>query len=507
VIILNNRDLEKLSRAIKISLADFVTAGGGLLVIGGEHNVRVEKQRKQDDPLERALPATLAPPRSPEGTCVVIVIDKSSSMEGRKMELARLSAIGVVENLRPVDRVGVLMFDNSFQWAVPIRRAEDKGLIKRLISGIVADGGTQIAPALAEAYRRALPVKATYKHIVLLTDGISEEGNSIALAREAANRHVTISTVGLGEDVNKSYLQKIALYAEGKAYFLSDPSGLAQVLLRDVMEHTGHTAVEKPVKPIVARQAEILDGVPMEKAPPLGGYIRFKAKPTAETILKFASKDPLFVRWQYGLGRSAVFASDAKSRWAKEWVAWSGFDRFWVNVVRDLLPHAATSDARLTLDRATGELVAEYRLGPDVAAPDPLPEIYVLGPGEFRKPLNLRKMAARTYRARIPIGSRQGLFRVRAVENSPAFPETGIYLQEDELNDFGANETLLQRTAVWTGGRFEPNVRDIFQTGGQAIATTMMLWPGLLLLAILLNLAELIVRKWKGLAGAVHRRG
>jgi hypothetical protein len=60
-------------------------------------------------------------------------------MEGRKMELARVASIGVVENLRPIDQVGVLIFDNSFEWAVPIRRAEDKPLIKRLISGITPD--------------------------------------------------------------------------------------------------------------------------------------------------------------------------------------------------------------------------------------------------------------------------------------------------------------------------------------------------------------------------------
>ena len=134
-----------------------------------------------------ALPAKLAPPRSPEGTAVVLIIDKSSSMEGRKMELARVAAVGVVENLRPIDQVGVLIFDNSFEWAVPIRRAEDKATIKRLISGITPDGGTQIAPALTEAYRRIRPVMATYKHIVLLTDGISEEGDSLVAVGQIGN--------------------------------------------------------------------------------------------------------------------------------------------------------------------------------------------------------------------------------------------------------------------------------------------------------------------------------
>ena len=48
----------------------------------------------------------------------------------------------------------MLIFDNSFQWAVPIRKAEDRASIKQLISGITPDGGTQIAPALTEAYQQ-----------------------------------------------------------------------------------------------------------------------------------------------------------------------------------------------------------------------------------------------------------------------------------------------------------------------------------------------------------------
>ena len=59
-----------------------------------------------------------------------------------------MAASGVVENLRPIDTVGVLMFDNSFEWAVTLRHAEDRAMIKRLIAGIRPDGGTQIAPAL-----------------------------------------------------------------------------------------------------------------------------------------------------------------------------------------------------------------------------------------------------------------------------------------------------------------------------------------------------------------------
>lgn len=498
LVVFNNWDLDSISAARQEALEEFVKQGGGVLVIGGEHNVYAET-KKAETAMDRMLPAKLAPPRSPEGTCVVLIIDKSSSMEGRKMELARLSAIGVIENLRPTDMVGVLIFDNSFQWAVPIRKAEDRTLIKRLIAGITPDGGTQIAPALSEAYRKIAPTIATYKHIVLLTDGISEEGDSMSLAKEAANSKVTISTVGLGQDVNRAYLEKVASSARGKAYFLTDPSGLEQILLKDVMEHTGSTAIEKSIVPVVMKSSDVLNGVDMATAPPLRGYIKFVAKPTADTILSIDRKDPLLASWQNGLGRSAVFASDAKSRWAEKWVTWDGFDKFWVNVFRDLLPHSQTGEATLEYDAASGNLVVNYRLARQVTEPPVIPQIFVFGPDGFQKPVAVRKVAEGSFRGEVPIGNRQGLFRIRPLEDSRLFPETGVYRQEEELSEYGSNETLLRQVAEFTGGRFNPSPDQIFEAGGKSVSSTVELWPGLLGLAVMLNLGELVFRKWRGI--------
>jgi uncharacterized protein YegL len=497
LVVFNNWDLESVPPARKAALESFVKQGGGLLLIGGDRNVYVEK--KEEDPLERSLPAKLAPPRTPEGTAVVLIIDKSSSMEGKKIELARQAAIGVVENLRPVDQVGVLIFDNSFQWSVPLRRADDRVSIKRLISGITPDGGTQIAPALTEAYRKILPSKAVYKHVVLLTDGISEEGDSMALAKEALANHVTISTVGLGQDVNRAFLEKVAQLAQGKSYFLNDPSGLEQIVLRDVKEHTGSTAVEKDVHPEVVNRAEILEGVGIETAPALRGYVRFQTRPTAELILRAGPEDPLLARWQYGLGRAAVFTSDAKNRWAASWVTWPGFDKLWANIFRDLLPHAESSEATAEYDRSAGDLVVDYRLGHNVPEPADIPDIYVFGPNGFQSPLKVTKMAGGHYRARVAIAERQGLFRVRPLAESRAFPEVGFYRQEDEMIEYGANDQLLHQVAEATGGRYNPPLNTIFDANGRAIPATLELWPFLLGLALALNLAELLLRKWRGL--------
>ncbi len=505
LVILNNLDLNAISPARKSSLETYVKNGGGLLLIGGDR--QVYKEEKQMDALDRALPAKLAPPDLPKGTCVALIIDKSSSMEGRKIELARLSAIGVVDHLRPTDSIGVLIFDNSYQWAVPMRRAEDKSLIKRLISGITPDGGTQIAPALAEAYRRVLPSSATFKHIVLLTDGISEEGDSIDLAKEASQHEVTISTVGLGQDVNRSYLEKIAATSGGRSYFLNEPAGLEQILLKDVESYSGTTAVEKALTPIVAAKADVLDGVNMESAPALHGYARYRVKQGAETLLQIdaVKKDPLFVRWQYGLGRAAVFTSDAKSRWAEAWMTWPGFDKFWINVTHDLLMHIDPSEPTAQFDAANGDITVEYRLADQTPEPSSIPEIYVLGSNGFRKPIDIERVTPRLYRGRLHIGSQTGLFRIRPVNESTTFPEVGLYRQQPEFDDYGSNEALLKEISSFTDGRFDPPLSGIFDSRGQSNFVLWQLWPACLALAIGLTIAELIARKWSGLTARFRR--
>jgi hypothetical protein len=104
------------------------------------------------------------------------------------------------------------------------------------------------------------------------------------------------------------------------------------------------------------------------------------------------------------------------------------------------------------------------------------------------------------------IGQNQGLFRVRPLAESRAFPEVGFYRQEDEMREYGNNVPLLRQVAASTGGRFNPAPREVFDAGGRSIRSTMELWPGLLALAIALNLAELILRKWKGVLEALRPR-
>ncbi|MBE2224936.1 MAG: hypothetical protein IAF02_25570, partial [Anaerolineae bacterium] len=81
-----------------------------------------------------------------------------------------------------------------------------------------------------------------------------------------------------------------------------------------------------------ASNSPILAGI--SAVPPLHGYVGTSPKGTAQVILDTHLGDPLLAAWQYGLGRTVAWTSDATGRWANEWVQWEGFPAFWAQAVR-----------------------------------------------------------------------------------------------------------------------------------------------------------------------------
>ena len=203
-----------------------------------------------------------------------------------------------------------------------------------------------------------------------------------------------------------------------------------------------------------------------------------------------------------------MFTSDAKNRWAVNWVTWPGFDRLWANIFRDLLPHAPQSETSADFDRASNELVVDYRLSRNVEEPAAMPDIFAFGPNGFQAPLKVSKVAAGHYRG-TPGDRRRtrdcsvcGRWPIRA-----AFPEVGFYRQEDEMLEYGNNEPLLRQIAAATGGRYNPAATATSSTPAAAASARRWTcgracwrWPSLL------NLAELVLRKWKGVLEALHLR-
>ena len=480
LIVINNWDMESIPLARKAALEEFEKAGGGLLWIAGEHNVYVEKKGQPEDALERTLPAKLAPPRSPEGTAVVLIIDKSSSMEGRKIELARLAAIGVVENLRPIDSVGVLIFDNSFQWAVNLRKADDRAAIKRLIAGITPDGGTQIAPALTEAYQKILALTgrlqthraADRRHLRRGRQHDAHQGSGGQPRdhfhrRAGAGRESRVPGEGGRIGAGQIVFPKRPLRAGADS---AARRGRAHRLDRGGEAHHAQGA-EAGADPgrrghgdrAAAEGLRALPGSPH-------GRRRFWRPTTAIRCwcagsMGLGAQRGVHFRRQGSLGRELGRRGPASTGCGPTSSA------TFCRTRRRARPRPISTAPLTNWWWSTGWPT-------DVPEPAEIPDIYALGPDGFQAPLKVDKVAAGHYRGRLAIGQNQGLFRIRPVADSRAFPEVGFYRQEDEMTEYGNNADLLRQIAAATGGRFNPSPRQVFDAGNRSIRATMELWPG-----------------------------
>ena len=93
-----------------------------------------------------------------------------------------------------------------------------------------------------------------------------------------------------------------------------------------------------------------------------------------------------------------------------------------------------------------GNLIVDYKMAPQAGDPGKAPDIFVFGPNDYKQPMPVRKVAEGQYRGVVHIGAMQGLFRIRPVEDSRFFPETGFYRPEEELD-----AVRLERSAAEAG--------------------------------------------------------
>jgi hypothetical protein len=139
--------------------------------------------------------------------------------------------------------------------------------------------------------------------------------------------------------------------------------------------------------------------------------------------------------------------------------------------------------------------------------PETAPLLYVFGPDGYRRTVQAEKLAPRPVPGRgADRGGGRGLFRVRPLAESRAFPEIGLYLPEPELAEYGENPALLQQIAAYTGGRFPAfAARGVSGQPGELCQPRCGSGPGLLALALVLNFVEVLLRRLR--AGRGRRAG
>ncbi len=144
----------------------------------------------------------------------VLVLDRSGSMEGEKIETMRLAVKAIIDLLDPNDVVSVVTFEGSTNVLIPAQPAHDKNDLKRKIDRITSGGATNMAPALQHALRQVSQYNTADRasRIVLLTDGeaTDREDDSRAQADQAGAMGIPIIGLGFGQGWKEDFMIDLA---------------------------------------------------------------------------------------------------------------------------------------------------------------------------------------------------------------------------------------------------------------------------------------------------------
>jgi uncharacterized membrane protein len=331
-------------------------AGGGLVTVGGPSSYGVGGYFRT--PLEETLPvdSQIKDPRRFPSVSMVIVMDKSGSMSVQengvmKIRLAAEGAARAAELLNPDDEITIMAYDTQPVDVIgPFTGSDSAKYIPRVISIAPGGGGIYTYDSLVEADKIISAATRPTKFVILMADGNDAEKQDGAreVVKQMHLKDVTVSVVAVGEGTDVQFLQELARLGGGRFHLTTKASNLPTIFTEETALAQRSYIIEQPFFAKAGVSSPILSGI--SQLPQLEGYVATTAKPAAQVVLKANASDPLLATWQYGLGRVASFTSDATGRWAKQWVAWSDFPKFWAQTVRwTILDRPDTGmDARVT---------------------------------------------------------------------------------------------------------------------------------------------------------------
>lgn len=475
--------------------------GGGLIMIGGDQSFGLGGYYKTV--IEQILPvrSDFEKEKQKPSLAMMLVIDKSGSMGGMKIELAKEAARSAVELLGPRDQVGVLAFDGNTYAVSELHPASDKAFVIENIASLTAGGGTNMAPAMAQAYEALSTASAKLKHVIILTDGISSPGDFDGHASNMAAARITASTVAVGQGADQGLLERIAEIGGGRFYFTDDPSSIPQIFTKETMA-AGKSAInEQPFTPQLVRPAPALSQINLHEAPFLLGYVTTRPKATSELILAAENGDPLLAWWRYGLGMSCAFTSDAKSRWAAEWVAWPAFGKFWAQLVRHTMRKSGSTgmianirqqhgNATLTIDAVNA--ASQYLNSAQM-------QFTVIGPDMDKQEHTLEQIAPGRYEANFDTPS-PGAYHLEITDQAHGRvrgrQSRGLVVgYPDELRIGKTNQAKLRAITQATGGLYAPAAADVFAPTDRTARRTTPLWPYLVAAAVVLFVIDVALRR------------
>jgi uncharacterized membrane protein len=476
--------------------------GGGLVMAGGEDSFG--SGGYQGTRMEQILPVRFDSEKIKDqpDIALALVIDKSGSMQGPRIEAAKESARATTEVLSPQDFIMVVAFDSEATVYVRPQRAGNKMRISNDIARLTSGGGTNIHPGLKEAFEGLSGIQAKVKHVIILSDGEAPREGLLDLVSDMRAARITVSCVGV-QGADRDLLHQIAEAGDGRMYMVDDIQALPKIFMKETQEAQKSQLVEDVIHVRVAKKVEAIEGTNVENAPPLHGYVTTKPKPTGEVILISDLGEPVLARWKHGAGTSVAWTSDVKNRWSVDWIRWGGYPKFWAQVVRssmrrkvydsyDLFAKVADGRAEVTVDAIDAGDKFVNELDTQLEVIDP-------ATNKTTQTIPMSQTAAGRYTADFKI-QKYGSYLLKAVhkrDNKTVAESLGSVALSYPLEYLRTtpNKEPLEHAARVSGGFDQAEPAKVWDAGKESVSYTQDLWPYVLIIVAGLFLLDLYSKR------------
>ncbi|MCL5096728.1 MAG: VWA domain-containing protein [Candidatus Omnitrophica bacterium] len=483
---------------IESAVRDF---GVGLVCVGGDQAYGAGGYR--GTPLEAALPVSMEIDSKkvlPKGALVLVVHATefpNGNQWARDIAFAALTALG------PQDEMGIVLWDGNNRWLFPLAKVGDKREMGRLITGMQPGDMPNFQTVMEMAHDGLRKSTANLKHMVVFSDG-DPGAPSDELLNSIVNDRITISTVMIGGHVVPDRMIMMADRGKGRFYEVNAPGQLPQIFIKEAAIILKSAIIEHPFKPQWAGGSELVKGIGPGEFPLLRGYVATSPKPRAELPLATDKGDPLLAHWQFGLGRAVAFTSDAKAKWAADWMGWPKYRQFWMQIAQWSLRRTENTEftTEISVDKGVGQLNVEavdeqgnYRNFLDL-------QTAIVSPKGERQTVRLEQTSPGRYEARFPTRE-VGAYLLNLMEMQKGQLRGSQVLgtsvnYSPEFDDRGPNLNLLERLAALGRGRTlslaNPSANS-FDHDRLKTFQPRDLWEWLLKLAIILFPMDVGVRR------------
>lgn len=470
--------------------------GTGFIMFGGEESFGLGGYFKT--PIEKLLPVDMDIKGKKEmpSLGLVLVMDRSGSMAGNKIELAKEAAVRSVELLREEDTLGFIAFDDRPWEILETEPLKDKKKAIEKIRSITPGGGTEIFTSLEQAYSELEELQLQRKHIILLTDGQSAtNGDYELLIEDGKEKNITLSTVALGQDADRGLLEDLAGMGSGRFYDVTDSSVIPSILSRETVMATRTYIEDNPFFPSVQPYPD-WSSLFEKGVPEMNAYIAATAKPRAQVPLLSEIEEPVLAEWQYGMGRAAAFTSDSSGKWSGDWARWEKWPSFINQLVTKTLPQYESEPYRVAVENKDGNTV----LSLESAASRSLPiEASIVSETGDQIEANIRLTAPGKYEGAMPESAGMYFLNIKQTDQNGNIQvhQTGFTIPySEEYLQKGTNKEHLETLSKMTGGKELESGEEAFRPLKKPASTKQPISEWLLLAAFLIFFSEIALRRF-----------